>query len=205
MPWRPPLRGTRSQVALGEPFSCCFTLFISECGVVLLWTSCAITRCREIMTPQLSIVKTRFAKASLRPRCARHRSWHSTCRLPNRRAGTLSFPMVALDTQLPYGCVGHSATQFTRRIVRQKYYRWRIRPNMVYLVLCSGIFQRLCSTGYRWMPAYGSVTVEVGPASSLPKGVVRCPLVSCPGLVTLLQPVRLVQRDVRPRKRMQVQ
>ena len=53
------------------------------------WTSCAITRCREIMTPQLSIVKTRFAKASLRPRCARHRSWRATCRLPN-------------------GCVGHS-------------------------------------------------------------------------------------------------
>ena len=65
------------------------------------WTRCAITRCREIMTPQLSIVKTRFAKASLRPRCARHRSWHATCRLPNRRAGTLSFPIVALDTQLP--------------------------------------------------------------------------------------------------------
>ena len=59
------------------------------------WTSCAITRCREIMTPQLSIVKTRFAKASLRPRCARHRSWRATCRLPN-------------------GCVGHSASQWLR-------------------------------------------------------------------------------------------
>ena len=54
-------------------------------------TSCAITRCREIMTPQLSIVKTRFAKASLRPRCARHRS---------------SYP----PFQLPNACVGYSAT-----------------------------------------------------------------------------------------------
>ena len=124
MPWRPPLRGTRSQVALGEPFSCCFTLFISECGVVLLWTSCAITRCREIMTPQLSIVKTRFAKASLRPRCARHRSWHSTCRLPNRRAGTLSFPMVALDTQLPNSRDGSSGRSTTGGEFAQTWFTW---------------------------------------------------------------------------------
>ena len=75
------------------------------------WTSCAITRCREIMTPQLSIVKTRFAKASLRPRCARHRSWRATCRLPNRRAGTLTSPTVALVVKLPnerYGSPGRS-------------------------------------------------------------------------------------------------
>ena len=67
---------------------------------MLLWTRCAITRCREIMMPHLSIVKTRFAKASLRPRCARHRSSYPPLRLPNRRAGTLSYPMLALDTQL---------------------------------------------------------------------------------------------------------
>ena len=45
------------------------------------------------MMPQLSIKKSRFAKASLRTRYARHRSWGATCRLPN-------------------GCVGHSATQW---------------------------------------------------------------------------------------------
>ena len=72
-------------------------------------TSCAITRCREIMTPQLSIVKTRFAKAPLRPRVARHRSWNSTCRLPNRRAGTLSYPMLAWDTQRPHSRGGSSS------------------------------------------------------------------------------------------------
>ena len=33
---------------------------------------------------------------------------------------TLSYPMLAWDTHLPNGCVGHSATQFTRRIVEQK-------------------------------------------------------------------------------------
>ena len=62
------------------------------------------------MTPQLSIVKTRFAKASLRPRCARHRSWGATCQFPNGCVGhsptqwlrwTLTYPMLALDTQLP--------------------------------------------------------------------------------------------------------
>ena len=70
-------------------------LLLMPSGRAIEVTRCAITRCREIMTPQLSIVKTRFAKASLRPRCARHRSWNSTCRLPN-------------------GCVGHSATQWLR-------------------------------------------------------------------------------------------
>ena len=76
------------------PESWCSSFFNWPSGVVLLcWTSCAITRCREIMTPQLSIVKTRFAKASLRPRCARHRSWGATCMLPNRRTGTLSYPI----------------------------------------------------------------------------------------------------------------
>ena len=58
-------------------------------------TRCAITRCREIMTPQLSIVKTRFAKASLRPRCARHRSG-------------------ALPVSYPIEEQGHSATQSSR-------------------------------------------------------------------------------------------
>ena len=52
------------------------------------------------MMPQLSIMKTRFAKASLRPRCARHRSWGATCRLPNRRAGALTFPMVTWVVEL---------------------------------------------------------------------------------------------------------
>ena len=47
------------------------------------------------MMPQLSIMKTRFAKASLRPRCARHRSWGATCLFPN-------------------GCVGYSPTQWLR-------------------------------------------------------------------------------------------
>ena len=116
-PWVIPPRSVSTYL----PESWCSTLFTSECGVVLLWTSCAITRCREIMTPQLSIVKTRFAKASLRPRCARHRSWGATCLFPNRRAGTLSYPMLAWDTHRPNGCVGHSATQFTRRIVEQDY------------------------------------------------------------------------------------
>ena len=72
------------------------------------------------MTPQLSIVKTRFAKASLRPRCARHRSWRATCRLPNACVGhsatqclrwTLSYPMLALVVKLPnerYGPSGRS-------------------------------------------------------------------------------------------------
>ena len=32
---------------------------------------------------------------------------------------TLSYPMLALDTQLPNACVGHSAILFTRRIVEQ--------------------------------------------------------------------------------------
>ena len=99
------------------PESWCSTLFNSDCGVVPIWTSCAITRCREIMTPQLSIMKTRFAKASLRARCARHRSWRATCRLPNRRAGTLSFPIVALDTQLPYCCVGRPSAIPTGRFL----------------------------------------------------------------------------------------
>ena len=86
--------------------------------MLLCWTSCAITRCREIMTPQLSIVKTRFAKASLRPRCARHRSWGATCLFPNACVGhsasqlmrwTLSFPIDALDTQLPSSRDGSSS------------------------------------------------------------------------------------------------
>ena len=93
-PWVIPPRSVSTYL----PESWCSTLFTSECGVVLLWTSCAITRCREIMTPQLSIVKTRFAKASLRPRCARHRSWGATCLFPN-------------------ACVGHSATQCLRGIL----------------------------------------------------------------------------------------
>ena len=83
-------------------------------------TRCAITRCREIMTPQLSIKKTRFAKASLRPRCARHRSWRATCRLPNACVGysptqclrgILTYPMLALVVKLPnerYGPSGRS-------------------------------------------------------------------------------------------------
>ena len=87
-------------------------------------TRCAITRCREIMTPQLSIVKTRFAKASLRPRCARHRSWRATCRLPNRRAGTLSFPMVALDTQLPNSRDGSSGRSTTGGEFAQTWFTW---------------------------------------------------------------------------------
>ena len=70
-------------------------------GRALEVTRCAITRCLEIMTPQLSIVKTRFAKASLRARCARHRSWRPTCKLPNRRAGTLSYPIIPLVVNLP--------------------------------------------------------------------------------------------------------
>ena len=70
------------------------------------------------MTPQLSIVKTRFAKASLRPRCARHRSWGATCLFPNACVGhsasqlmrwTLSFPIDALDTQLPSSRDGSSS------------------------------------------------------------------------------------------------
>ena len=89
-------------------------LLLMPSGRAIEVTRCAITRCREIMTPQLSIKKSRFAKASLRPRCARHRSWRATCRLPN-------------------DCVGHSATQFTRRIVEQDYqwelsYRLGMRP-----------------------------------------------------------------------------
>ena len=83
-------------------------------------TRCAITRCREIMTPQLSIVKTRFAKASLRPRCARHRSWGATCLFPNACVGysptqclrgILTYPMLALVVKLPnerYGPSGRS-------------------------------------------------------------------------------------------------
>ena len=39
---------------------------------------------------------------------------------------TLSYPMLAWDTHLPNGCVGHSATQFTRRIVEQDYRAGRI-------------------------------------------------------------------------------
>ena len=107
------------------PESWCSTLFTSACGVVLLcWTSCAITRCREIMTPQLSIVKTRFAKASLRARCARHRSWRATCRLPNGCVGhsatqssrwTLSYPIIPLDTQLPNRFVGRQSAIPTGR------------------------------------------------------------------------------------------
>ena len=63
-----------------------------------------------IMMPQLSIVKTRFAKAPLRARCARHRSWGATCPLPNDSVGysaspfmrwTLSFPMVTWVVELP--------------------------------------------------------------------------------------------------------
>ena len=50
------------------------------------------------MMPQLSIKKSRFAKASLRTRYARHRSWGATCLFPN-------------------GCVGHSATQCLRGIL----------------------------------------------------------------------------------------
>ena len=85
-------------------------------------TRCAITRCREIMTPQLSIVKTRFAKASLRPRCARHRSWGATCLFPNACVGhsatqclrgILTYPMLALVVKLPterYRSSGRSTT-----------------------------------------------------------------------------------------------
>ena len=91
------------------------------------WTSCAITRCREIMTPQLSIVKTRFAKASLRPRCARHRSWGATCLFPNRRAGTLSFLMVALGTHLPNGYVGRRAFPIEAEGRLADFVDWRIR------------------------------------------------------------------------------
>ena len=71
------------------------TALCPSTGRAIEVTRCAITRCREIMTPQLSIVKTRFAKASLRARCARHRSWRPPCQFPN-------------------GCVGHSATQCLR-------------------------------------------------------------------------------------------
>ena len=61
------------------------------------------------MMPQLSIKKTRFAKASLRTRYARHRSWGATCRLPNRRAGTLTYPMVALVVELSQWMRGSSS------------------------------------------------------------------------------------------------
>ena len=57
-----------------------------------------------IMMPQLSIVKTRFAKASLRARCARHRSET----LP------VGFPMIPWVTQLPHSCMGYSASQWLR-------------------------------------------------------------------------------------------
>ena len=109
-------------------FIVCY-FFIGICGYMgrewelsyrLGRTSCAITRCREIMTPQLSIVKTRFAKASLRPRCARHRSWGATCLFPNACVGysptqclrgILTYPMLALVVKLPnerYGPSGRS-------------------------------------------------------------------------------------------------
>ena len=111
------------------PEAWCSTLFTSDCsftwpsGRAIEVTRCAITRCREIMTPQLSIVKTRFAKASLRPRCARHRSWGATCLFPNACVGhsasqlmrwTLSFPIDALDTQLPSSRDG-SSSKITER------------------------------------------------------------------------------------------
>ena len=112
------------------PEAWCSTLFTSDCsftwpsGRAIEVTRCAITRCREIMTPQLSIVKTRFAKASLRARCARHRSWRPPCRLPNRRAGTLSFPMVALDTQLPNSRDGSSGRSTTGGEFAQTWFTW---------------------------------------------------------------------------------
>ena len=80
----------------------CSTCLTWPSGRAIEVTRCAITRCREIMTPQLSIVKTRFAKASLRARCARHRSWRPPCRLPNGCVGHSASP---IEEQ------GHSATQ----------------------------------------------------------------------------------------------
>ena len=84
------------------------TALCPSTGRAIEVTRCAITRCREIMTPQLSIVKTRFAKASLRPRCARHRSWGATCLFPN-------------------ACVGHSATQCLRGILTYPMLAWVVK------------------------------------------------------------------------------
>ena len=138
------------------PEAWCSTLFTSDCsftwpsGRAIEVTRCAITRCREIMTPQLSIVKTRFAKASLRPRCARHRSWRATCRLPNGCVGhsppqrllwSSSFPMNVTGRQAEVQSGSASITrQSARRFVsliaglptlRQSSYRWRIRLNIM--------------------------------------------------------------------------
>ena len=109
------------------PFSWCSTFFTSDCSVVThaqRQSNRGNEMCDNEMSfsvmPQLSIMKSRFAKASLRTRYARHRSWGATCRLPNRRAGTLSYPMLAWDTHLPNGCFGRQASQLTLRLVHRQ-------------------------------------------------------------------------------------
>ena len=56
-------------------------------------------------------MKTRFAKASLRARCARHRSWGATCLFPNHPVGhsatqssrwTLSYPVHETDRRATF-------------------------------------------------------------------------------------------------------
>ena len=61
------------------------------------------------MMPHLSIVKTRFAKASLRPRCARHRSWGATCRLPNRSVGRQASQWFRGSSSFPMNVTGRQA------------------------------------------------------------------------------------------------
>ena len=103
--------GTSLETRRGEPFSSCVTSFTFAHSVVT-HAQRKSNRGNEMcdnemsfsMMPQLSIVKTRFAKASLRPRCARHRSG----------ALPVCSPMVAWDTHLPNGCLGYSPTQWLR-------------------------------------------------------------------------------------------
>ena len=98
--------GTSLETRRGEPFSSCVTSFTFAHSVVT-HAQRKSNRGNEMcdnemsfsMMPQLSIMKSRFAKASLRPRCARHRSG----------ALPVCSPMVAWDTHLPNGCVGRQA------------------------------------------------------------------------------------------------
>ena len=61
------------------------------------------------MMPQLSIVNSRFAKASLRPRCARHRSWRATCRFPNACLGYSPTQWLRWSSSFPNGSKGPSS------------------------------------------------------------------------------------------------
>ena len=108
--------GTSLETRRGEPFSSCVTSFTFAHSVVT-HAQRQSNRGNEMcdnemsfsMMPQLSIMKSRFAKASLRTRYARHRSWGATCRFPNACLGYSPTQWLRWSSSFPNGSKGPSS------------------------------------------------------------------------------------------------